>query len=147
MNIVLLDAGTLGDDIDLNIFDKIGEKTVYRSTAENEVAIRIKNADVVIINKVKLNKSNLCGAEKLKLICIAATGFDNVDLGYAREKGIAVCNVKGYSTDSVAQLTVSYVLSLVCHLSEYDNYCKSGKYTESGVQNCLSPVTEISVEK
>ena len=140
MNIVFLDVATLGNDLDLSVFDAVGYKTVYSITSEAEVAERIKNADVVIINKVKLNESNLSRAEKLKLICIAATGFDNVDLEYARKKGIAVCNVKGYSTDSVAQLSVSLALSLTCHLNEYDEYCKSGKYTESGVQNCLFPV-------
>ncbi len=140
MKIVLLDAGTLGDDLDLSVFDSVGDKTVYKATAAQDVGERIKNADVVVINKVKLNENNLSGAENLKLICIAATGFDNVDLEYARKKGIAVCNVKGYSTDSVAQLTVSLALSLACHLNEYDDYCKSGKYTESGVQNCLTPV-------
>ena len=140
MNIVLLDAGTLGDDLDLSVFDAVGNKTVYKTTAPEKVEERIKTADVVVINKVKLNEANLSTAENLKLICIAATGFDNVDLEYARKKGIAVCNVKGYSTDSVAQLTVSLALSLVCHLNEYDYYCKSGKYTESGIQNCLTPV-------
>ena len=140
MNIVLLDAATLGDDLDLNVFDKVGEKTVYGITPPEKVAERIENADVVIINKVKLNEGNLSMAKNLKLICIAATGFDNVDLEYARKKGIAVCNVKGYSTDSVAQLSVSLAMSLACHLNEYDFYCKSGKYTESGVQNCLTPV-------
>lgn len=139
MNIVLLDAGTLGDDIDLDIFDKLGDKTVYGATDERDVAERIENADIVIINKVRLYEKNLSEAKKLKLICIAATGFDNVDLEYARKRGIAVCNVKGYSTDSVAQLTVSLALSLACRLNEYDEYCKSGKYTESGVQNCLRP--------
>ena len=140
MNIVLLDAGTLGDDLDLSVFDAVGDKTVYKTTSPENVEERIKIADVVVINKVKLNESNLSKAENLKLICIAATGFDNVDLEYARKKGIAVCNVKGYSTDSVAQLTVSLALSLACHLNEYDDYCKSGKYTESGIQNCLTPV-------
>lgn len=140
MNIVFLDATTLGDDLDLGIFDSVGTKTVYKLTSPDEVSGRISDADVVIINKVKLNRSNLSEAKRLKLICIAATGFDNVDLEYARMAGIAVCNVKGYSTDSVAQLSVSLALSLVCHLNVYDEYCKSGKYTESGVQNCLSPV-------
>ena len=140
MNIAILDAATLGDDLDLSVFDSVGSKTVYKVTAPEEVSVRIKDADVVVINKVKLNEGNLSGADKLKLICIAATGFDNVDLEYARKKGIAVCNVKGYSTDSVAQLSVSLAMSLACHLNEYDAYCKSGKYTESGVQNCLTPV-------
>lgn len=140
MKIVILDAGTLGDDIDLSVFEQIGETVVYHSTPAEMVAERVADAEVIILNKVKLNKLNLAEAKKLKLICITATGFDNVDLDFARAAGIAVCNVKGYSTDSVAQLTVSLALALCCHLPEYDLYCKSGKYTESGIQNCLSPV-------
>ncbi len=140
MKIVVLDAKTLGDDIDLRIFDQIGETTVYDSTPDELVANRIKNAEIVVLNKVKLNESNLAGAENLKIICITATGFDNVDVDFARERNIAVCNVKGYSTDSVAQLTVSLALALSCHIAEYDEHCKSGKYTEEGIQNCLTPV-------
>ena len=140
MNIVFLDAATLGDDLDLSIFDTVGTKTVYPLTSPDVVAERIRDANVVVVNKVNLNYANLYRARKLRLICIAATGYDNVDLSYAKTANIAVCNVKGYSTDSVAQLSVSLALSLACHIKEYDEYCKSGKYTESGIQNCLTPV-------
>lgn len=141
MKLVILDAATVGNDIDLTIFEQFGDVVVYDSTAEGEITERLKDADVAILNKIKLSEKILCSAESLRLVCITATGFDNVDTKCAKERGIAVCNVKGYSTDSVAQLTVSMALSLCCHLNEYDEYCKSGRYTQSGVANCLTPVT------
>ncbi len=137
MKIVILDGKTLGDDINLDIF---GDDTVIYGTTEPElVEERIKDAEVVIINKIKLGGQNLLGAKNLKLICVAATGYDNVDTAYCREKGIAVCNVVGYSTQSVAQLTISMALSLVMHQKEYNDFVKSGEYTKSGVANRLSP--------
>ena len=140
MKITLLDAGTLGDDISTDLFREFGEVTVYRSTSAEEVAAHIADAEAVLINKVKLNASNLCHADSLRLICLAATGFDNVDLDYCRSRRIAVCNVVGYSTQSVAQVTVSMALSLITHLSEYAEYVRSGAYTASGVANRLTPV-------
>lgn len=137
MKTVILDGKTLGDDINLDIF---GEDTeIYGTTEPELVAERIADAEVVIINKIKLGGHNLSGAKKLKLICVAATGYDNVDTAYCKEKGIAVCNVVGYSTQSVAQLTVSMALSLVMHQKEYNDFVKSGAYTKSGVANRLSP--------
>lgn len=140
MKIKILDAKTLGDDLDLSMITSMGGVEVYGSTPPQETAERIKDAEVVILNKVKLNSENLKYAGKLKLICITATGFDNVELDYCRKNNIAVCNVSGYSTDSVAQLTISMVLSLVMHLGEYDEYVKDGSYTKSGVHNYLKPV-------
>ncbi len=140
MKIVILDAETIGKDIDLSLFEELGEVTVFDKTNPEQTAERIKGADAIILNKIKLDESNLNTAKNLKLICLTATGFDNVDIKYARKNGIAVCNVKGYSTDSVAQLTVSMVLSLCTHLFEYDRYCKSGGYTKSGVATHLTPV-------
>lgn len=139
MEIVILDAKTLGDDITLDMFDEFGSVTVYGATAQDSVAERIKNADVVILNKIKLNESNLSAATKLRLVCITATGYDNVDTEYCHSHGIAVCNVKGYSTDSVAQVTLALALSLYTHIGEYTRYVSSGKYTESGVHNYLKP--------
>lgn len=139
MKIKVLDANTLGDDIDLSLITSMGDVTVYDKTAPEKVCEHIADAEILILNKVKLNKDNLWAAKNLKLICITATGFDNVDIDYCRAKGIAVCNVCGYSTDSVAQLTVSLVLSLVMHLQEYDRYVKDGSYTKSGVHNYLKP--------
>lgn len=140
MNIVFLDSGTIGEDIDVGVFSKLGSFTEYKKTSPEQTAERIENADVVIANKVKLTAEVLAHAKRLSLVCVTATGYDNVDIEYAKKNEIAVCNVKGYSTDSVAQVTAACVLSLVNHIGEYDRYCKSGKYTESGVQNMLNPV-------
>lgn len=139
MKIAILDAKTLGDDIEFSQFDKFGEVSVYQTTSELQLEERIKDADVIIVNKIKLNESNLSGAKKLKLICVTATGYDNIDINYCWRKEIGVCNVRGYSTDSVAQLTVSMALSLMTHLDEFDKYVKSGRYTAGGVQNHLKP--------
>lgn len=140
INIAILDAATLGDDIDFSLFEKIGHTDVYGRTDSRQVRFRIMDADVVIVNKIKLDRSNLQGAKRLKLICVTATGFDNIDVLYCRDNGIAVCNVRGYSTDSVAQVTSAMALSLVNHLSEFDRYVKNMQYTKSGLQNHVKPV-------
>lgn len=140
MKISILDIATLGDDLNFDAIHCLGDVTVYDITKQEDVIDRIRDAEVLILNKVKLNKTNLPYAEKLKLICITATGFDNVDLDYCREHNIAVCNVAGYSTDSVVQLTVAMAFSLATNLGAFDGYVKSGKYTESGIFNCIKPV-------
>ena len=140
MKIVILDSGTLGADIDLSPIRACGEVIEYKSTAPAEVADKLADADVAVLNKVKLNKDNLSDAKDLKLICVAATGYDNIDIDYCRTHSIAVCNVPGYSTDSVAQLSVSMVLSLVTHLDEYRSFVHSGEYSRSSSANRLEPV-------
>ena len=140
MKIVVLDKSTLGEDIDLSHIYALGEVDEFETTAPELIADRIKDADVVIINKIKLNESNLSKADKLKVICVAATGYDNIDTNFCKKAGIAVCNVPGYSTDSVAQVTLSMVLSLVTHLKEYESFVNSGDYSKSGVANKLTPV-------
>lgn len=140
MKIILLDAKTLGSDIPLAVFSDMGEFVSYPKTEPEEIANRINDAEVIVTNKVKLRADTLCHAPNLKLICVTATGYDNVDTAYCKEHGIAVCNVKGYSTECVTQLTVSMALSLMNHLTEFDKYVKSGKYTQSGIQNKLTPV-------
>lgn len=140
MKIVILDKSTLGEDIDLTPIYNLGECTEYPTTPLEQVSERVKDAQVVVTNKIKLNATTLAGAENLKLICVAATGYDNIDTAYLKEKGVALCNVPGYSTDSVAQVTVSMALSLVTHLNVYCDFVRSGEYSESGVANKLSPV-------
>lgn len=140
MKIAVLDAATLGDDLSLAPLSGVGEVQAYAKTAPSEVAERIAPCEVVLINKVKLGAENLGAARNLKLICIAATGYDNVDVAFCREKGITVCNVAGYSTDSVAQVTVSTVLELATHLRVYAESVADGTYTAGGVQNRLTPV-------
>ncbi|WP_107690346.1 D-2-hydroxyacid dehydrogenase [Coprothermobacter proteolyticus] len=133
LKICVLDAKTLGDDVDLTVFDKFGPVQVYAETKPEEVVERIKDVDVVITNKVVLNKENLENASKLKLICVAATGTNNIDLEYAAQKQIAVTNVAGYSTMSVVQHTFAMLFYLMENLPYYDRYVKSGEYAKSNI--------------
>ncbi len=140
MKIAILDKSTLGADIDLSSIRALGETTEYPTTTFEEMKEHIGDADVIVINKVKCNESTLKNSPNLKLICVAATGYDNIDLEYCKSRGIALCNVPGYSTDSVAQVSVAIAMSLATRLTEYRSFVNSGKYTESGVANSLVPV-------
>ncbi len=139
MKIAVLDKDTLGEDIDLSSLAAVGELTVYGNTAPELVQERLRDADVTVLNKIKLHEKNLMGTS-VRLICVAATGYDNIDADYCRRAGIALCNVPGYSTDSVAQLTLAMALSLATRLHEYTEYVNDGRYTASGVANKLTPV-------
>ena len=140
MNIVVLDAATLGEDLDLTPLSAVGTVTVYQTTTPDQIAARVQGAQVVLVNKIKLNATTLAGVTTLKLICVAATGYDNIDLDYCRARGIALYNVPGYSTDSVAQVTAAMALSLCTHLTEYRQFVHSGAYSSGGVANRLTPV-------
>lgn len=140
MKIVILDAATLGADIDLSPITSLGETVVYQSTPQSEVAARLADADVAVLNKLKMNEESLKNAHRLRLICVSATGYDNIDTAYCKSRGIALYNVPGYSTDSVAQLTAAMALSLATHLTAYRDHVHSGAYTTGGVANHLSPV-------
>lgn len=140
MKITVLDASTLGNDLDLSPLSAVGTAVCFASTSKEEIAERIKDTDVIITNKVKLNAETLSGADMLKLICVFATGYDNIDIDYCNEKGIRVCNVVGYSTESVAQVTAAGVLYLATHLYEYTEYVRNGEYSRSGCANKVSPV-------
>lgn len=136
---VILDRRTLGEDLDVTIdFDT--SVTAYPITQPHEAAQRIADADVVFVNKVRLDEENLKNAKNLKLICEAATGYDNIDTDYCRKAGIAVCNVPGYSSHSVPQVTVGAVLYLANRLKQYTDFTASGEYSKSGTANCLTPV-------
>lgn len=139
MKIVFLDSLTLGKDIDLSAFEKFGDVDIYDTTLPEDIPARISACDVIITNKVKLGEKQLSSAEKLKLICVCATGYDNIDIEYAKQRGIGVCNVIGYSTDSVAQVTVGSVLALYNSVFEYRDFVCDGSYTASGVANRLIP--------
>ena len=140
MRIVFLDAATIGEDLTYESFCELGEVVVYQTTSEDEFENHIQGADVVVINKLRLNATNLPKVPSVKLICLAATGFDNVDLEYCRKAGIGVCNVIGYSTQSVAQLTLSMALSLYTNLTQFTDFVRSGEYTRVGLANKLTPV-------
>ncbi len=140
MKIVILDRLTLGEDLDVSPAGSFGEVVCFDATAPDAVEAHVGDADVVFVNKVKLGAQNLQNAKNLKIICEAATGYDNIDLDFCRSRHIAVCNVPGYSVYSVAQVTVSMVLSLVNHLPEYTGFTKDGTYTEKGAANILTPI-------
>ncbi len=139
MKIVALDAGTLGSDLDLSPLSAVGELTTYEASAPDAIALRALGADVLVINKVKINQNTLGASPTVRLICIAATGYDNIDLTYCRAHGICVANVAGYSTNSVAQVTIAMALSLYTHLPQFSDHVKSGAYSAGGAANCLTP--------
>lgn len=140
MRICVLDKSSMGQDTPFDPIFEFGTVEIYDSTSDTDILERVSDADVIITNKVKITDQVISGAENLKLICVFATGYDNIDITSARAHNVAVCNVPGYSTDSVALLTVATALSLCSHLGEYREYVTSGKYTESGVANRLVPV-------
>lgn len=140
MKIVILDIGTLGEGLNFNSVKALGEVVAYEVSTQEQIEERIADADVVIANKMELYEDNLKNAKKLKLICVTATGFDNIDIEYCAKRGIGVCNVVGYSTDSVVQLTIALAFSLTTNLLSFDSYVKSGEYTKSGIFNSVSPV-------
>ncbi len=132
MKIVFLDAATMGD-VSFAPFERLGDFVSYAASSPEEARERVKDADVVMINKVLVNKELIDAAGSLKLICVAATGVNNIDVDYAASKGIPVRNVAGYSTDSVAQATFMHILSLIGGAPYFDHSVKSGSYSRSGM--------------
>ena len=128
MKIVFLDAKTIGEDIDLSGFDVLGEVVKYGFSTAEEARERSKDADVLILNKVQVNQKTIGEADHLKLVCVTATGTNNLDKEYLDKRGIAWRNVAGYSTESVAQHTFAMLFYLLEKLPYYDNYVKSEKY-------------------
>lgn len=128
MKIVFLDAKTIGEDIDLSGFDVLGEVVKYGFSTAEEARERSKDADVLILNKVQVNQQTIDEADHLKLVCVTATGTNNLDKEYLDKRGIAWRNVAGYSTESVAQHTFAMLFYLLEKLPYYDNYVKSEKY-------------------
>ncbi len=127
--IVFLDADTVGNDVSLEPVSRLGDLVTYPYTAPQDVFERIKDCDILIVNKVTIGKEQIDAARGLKLICVAATGTNNIDIPYANSKGIPVKNAVGYSTESVVQVTFAMVLTLAGQMPYFDNAVKSGKYS------------------
>ena len=132
MKIAFLDAATMGN-VSFEPFERLGDFVRYESSTPEEALERVRDIDVLLINKVLVNKKLIDAAPQLKLICIAATGVNNIDVDYAASKGIPVRNAVGYSTDSVMQSTFMHILSLVGGAPYFDNSVKSGSYSRSGM--------------
>ena len=128
MKIVFLDVKTIGEDLDLSIFDKLGEVVKYDFSAPSEIPERVKDADVIILNKPSINAETIGEAPKLKLVCVTGTGTNHLDKDFLAERGIAWRNVAGYSTESVAQHTFAMLFYLLEKLSFYDEYVKKEEY-------------------
>ena len=128
MKIVFLDRKTIGEDIDLSGFERFGEVVIYDYSSSEEVPARVEDADVIVLNKVLVNEATIGNAKQLKLVCVTATGTNNLDKDYLASRGIEWRNVAGYSTEAVAQHTFSLAFYLLEHLSYYDDYVKSEKY-------------------
>lgn len=133
MNIVFLDIKTIGEVPNLDKLKELGEFRSYPVTGPDQTAERIKDADIVITNKVVLDEDRIKNAEKMKLICVAATGMNNIDLDAAKARDIQVKNVAGYASKSVAQGTFAMLLHLMYKLPYYDHFVKSGEYSKSDI--------------
>lgn len=133
MNIVFLDANTLGEDIDYTPFEKLGEVIKYPFSSSEEVPQRAKDADVLVVNKVQINRETIGLAQNLKLVCVTATGTNNLDKDYLAQRQIQWRNVAGYSTESVAQHTFALLFYLLESLRYYDDYVKEGRYVNDRI--------------
>ena len=139
MKIVILDKASFGEDTPLDVLDRFGEVVAYSHSTTDEAIDRSADADVIVLNKVKVTRQLMEVSSNLKLICVFATGYDNIDISAARELNIGVCNVPGYSTDSVTLFTVSTALALYSRLYEYNSFVRSGDYFKVGMPNRLTP--------
>lgn len=144
MKIAVLDRRTLGEDMNLSGLEQFGEVEYFQNIRESEVGTRLADKEVLVTNKVRLNRENLKNLKNLKLICLTATGYNNVDIDYTLERGITVCNVAGYSTPSVVQHTFSMLFHMFSRIDIQDRFVKSGKYGASGnFTNLKSPFPEL----
>ena len=133
MKLVFLDTKTIGEDIDLSAYDALGEVVKYGFSTLEEIPERVKDADVLIVNKIAINEQTIGTAKNLKLVCVTATGTNNLDKEYLKKRGIAWRNVAGYSTESVTQHTFALLFYLLEKIRYYDDYVKDEKYINDTV--------------
>ena len=144
MKIVFLDAISLGD-ASLAEIAALGELTCYDSSTPEEARERVKDADVVLLNKVIVDEAFLDAAPRLRLICEAGTGINNIDVKLCEERGVIVRNVAAYSTDSVAQTAWMHILNLLGRAFHYEEFVKSGAYNKNPVHvDYAHPFTEAA---
>lgn len=145
MKIVVLERNSVGTDVSMDAIGKLGEMTVYPNTTAADVEEKVKDAEIIVANKVPLNENTLKDAVNVKLICEFATGYDNVDLEYCKSRGIKVANIVNYSTDAVAQHTFALCFYVLEKLRHYDEYVKSGAYAaQDRFSNFDRPFTELA---
>ena len=144
MRIIFLDAATLGAT-SLEPIAQLGELVTWPTSTPEEAMDRVRDAEILIVNKVKVTEALMDAAPKLRLICEAATGVNNIDVAAAERRGIPVRNVAGYSTESVVQVTFTLLLSLVCKPERYDAEVKDLTYSRSGLfTDVKTPFAELA---
>lgn len=143
MKIVILEADSLGEDMVFTPFHKFGEVMIYPASTAEDMPAKIEDADVIIANKVPICEKTIGGCKNLKLVCLTATGINNLDGEYLKSRGIAAYNVAGYSTNGVAQHTFALLFYVLEKLNYYDNYVKSGDYARGA---CFSHFSQSFCE-
>ena len=133
MKIVALEIKNVGKDISLERFNEFGELVTYMNSKPEEMAERCSGADVIIVNKLPVNENTIGSVDTLKIVLTTATGYDNIDVAFLKSRGVKVCNVKGYSTDSVAQHTFALLFYVYEKLRSYDDFVKSGEYSKHDI--------------
>lgn len=145
MKIVALEIKNVGKDISLERFNEFGELETYMNSKPEEMAERCKGADVIIVNKLPVNETTIGSVDTLKIVLTTATGYDNIDVAFLKSRGVKVCNVKGYSTDSVAQHTFALLFYVYEKLRSYDDFVKSGEYSRHDIFTYFDePFSELS---
>ena len=144
MKVVILDAKTLtNDDIDFSVFDEFSEVTIYDYTKYNQIAERIKDAEIILCNKSIMNRMTLKDAKNVKYIGLFATGYNNVDIEYTNERNITVCNAGSYSTNAVAQHVFALILEHYNKVGEYNKFVKDGGWIHSEKFSPFKPMKEM----
>ena len=145
MKIVALEIKNVGKDISLERFNEFGELVTYMNSKPEEMAERCSGADVIIVNKLPVNENTIGSVDTLKIVLTTATGYDNIDVAFLKSRGVKVCNVKGYSTDSVAQHTFALLFYVYEKLRSYDDFVKSGEYSRHDIFTYFDePFSELS---
>ena len=145
MKIVALEIKNVGKDISLERFNEFGELETYMNSKPEEMAERCKGADVIIVNKLPVNETTIGSVDTLKIVLTTATGYDNIDVAFLKSRGVKVCNVKGYSTDSVAQHTFALLFYVYEKLRSYDDFVKSREYSKHDIFTYFDePFSELS---
>ena len=145
MKIVALVIKNVGKDISLERFNEFGELVTYMNSKPEEMAERCSGADVIIVNKLPVNENTIGSVDTLKIVLTTATGYDNIDVAFLKSRGVKVCNVKGYSTDSVAQHTFALLFYVYEKLRSYDDFVKSGVHSKHDIFTYFDePFSELS---
>lgn len=146
MKILITDSSTLlsNNDISLDIFNSFGDTVIYKNISHKELLQEVKDTDIILCNKTVIDREIMNAAPNLRYIGIFATGYNNIDIVCAKEKGIVVCNTADYSTNAVAQQVIGYILMHYTQIPEYNTFVKEGGWKASKIFSTLVfPTDEV----